>query len=153
MTDPVCSPIKLNVLQNQVYMNNFLETVNYVTTAFDMLQKNTNPSLSQVSQVNTFQGGCSIAIRGTFRWQGRGSYHGGYQGRGRDFFIVEVEVEDSHPPTQIKALPILIQIVQLQQKTIILILLPEDTHGMNGSISHLQNGNKYSKKEKNRIIL
>lgn len=44
ITDPQCAPIKLNVLSNQTFMNDFLETVNYITGAIDMLQKNVNPT-------------------------------------------------------------------------------------------------------------
>jgi hypothetical protein len=53
ITDPQCSPIKLTALSKRVYMNNFLETVNYMTIAIDMVQCNTNPSLQQVGQMQS----------------------------------------------------------------------------------------------------
>lgn len=53
ITDQQCSPIKVTALSNQVYMNNFLETVNYMAIAIDMVQCNTYPSLQQVGQMQS----------------------------------------------------------------------------------------------------
>jgi hypothetical protein len=37
ITDPQCAPVKLNVIANPVFMNSFMETVNYMASAIDML--------------------------------------------------------------------------------------------------------------------
>ncbi len=61
ITAPQCAPIKLNILSNKGFMNNFLETVNYVAGAIDMLQKNANPTFHQIAQVNATPGSVSIS--------------------------------------------------------------------------------------------
>jgi hypothetical protein len=89
ITDPQCAPIKLNVLSNKVYMNNFLETVNYMASAIDMLQKSTTPNFRQVSQVQTNIGGGGRTINTNRNSNARSTYRGGsrmnYRGRGRGF--------------------------------------------------------------------
>ncbi len=52
ITDPQCAAIKLNVLSNQLFMNNFLQAVNYIAGAIDMIKKNAAPTFRQISQVN-----------------------------------------------------------------------------------------------------
>jgi len=41
ITNPQCANIKLNVLSNTTYMNDFHVMVNYVASAIDMTTKNT----------------------------------------------------------------------------------------------------------------
>jgi hypothetical protein len=74
-------------------MNNFLETVNYMASAIDMLQKNTAPTTyRQMAQVTTTASGRSIqtnrsvSTRGNCSGGMRSFYQGGarysYRGRG-----------------------------------------------------------------------
>ena len=58
--DPQCAAIKLTVLSNQIYMNYFLETVNYMASAIDLLQKNEMPNSRQIAQANTKASGRSV---------------------------------------------------------------------------------------------
>jgi hypothetical protein len=94
ITDPQCAPIKLNVLSNQGFMNNFLEAVNYIAGAIDMLQKNVNPTFRQLAQVNTNPGNSSMNNTNNSNSsyaRGRGTpgrSRGGrmsYRGRGRSY--------------------------------------------------------------------
>jgi hypothetical protein len=75
ITDPQCTPIKLNILSNQTFMNNFLETMNYMASAIDMMQKNTMPIYRQVAQVQSNVGGRSIQTNRNC--SARTSYRGG----------------------------------------------------------------------------
>jgi len=43
ITDPHCSNIKLTVLANAAYLNDFMLTVNYIATAIDVITKNIHP--------------------------------------------------------------------------------------------------------------
>jgi hypothetical protein len=52
ITDPQCASIKLSVLSNQLFMNNFLQAVNYIAGAIDMTPKNAAPTFRQISQIN-----------------------------------------------------------------------------------------------------
>jgi hypothetical protein len=49
ITDPQCSNVKLNVLSNPIYMNNFAQAVNYLASAIDMVTKNLSTSSQQIS--------------------------------------------------------------------------------------------------------
>jgi len=76
ITDPQCSNIKLNVLGNPIYMNDFALMINYCATAIDMIKKNDSTSC-QISDVNS----------GNLRGNGRGGRNkinrGGRGGLGR----------------------------------------------------------------------
>jgi len=76
ITDPQCSNIKLNVLANPIYMNDFALMINYCATAIDMIKKNDSTSC-QISDVNS----------GNLRGNGRGGRNkinrGGRGGLGR----------------------------------------------------------------------
>jgi hypothetical protein len=76
INDPQCSNIKLNVLSNQVFMNSFPQTINYIASAIDMVTNNSSHSSRQIAGVNT--GGRGGGARG----RGRGN-NGGRHGRGR----------------------------------------------------------------------
>jgi len=52
ITGPQCSNIKLNILSNPTFMNNFAQTINYMASAIDMITKN-NPNIPrQISELN-----------------------------------------------------------------------------------------------------
>jgi len=73
ITDPRCESIKLQILSNPTYNNNFMETVNFVAGALDLLNENHNALTRRISEVSTARGG------------GRSNNHnnrGGRQGRG-----------------------------------------------------------------------
>jgi hypothetical protein len=76
ITDPRCDNIRLNVLANKIFLNDFAQAINYISSAIDLTTKNTTTNARQISDYhrnmaqNTTQGG---------RGQGRG--RGGYQGR------------------------------------------------------------------------
>jgi hypothetical protein len=82
ITDPQCANIKLNVLSNTTYMNDFHAMVNYVVSAIDMTTKNTSLSAQQISELNPSngqnggrghgRGGCGKG-RGRGRGRGRGN--------------------------------------------------------------------------------
>jgi len=78
ITDPQCSNIKLTVLANAAYMNDFPQTVNYIASAIDLITKNNSSSARQLANVTTGRG------RGRGQGRGRGrSTRGRGQGRGR----------------------------------------------------------------------
>ena len=52
ITDPQCANIKLNVLSNPTFMNDFHEMVNYVASAIDTTTKNTSTTARQISELN-----------------------------------------------------------------------------------------------------
>jgi hypothetical protein len=81
ITDPNCANIKLNVLSNTAYMNDFHAMVNYVASAIDMTTKNTSTTARQISELNrsTHQHNG----RGHGRGRGRGGRGRGGRGRGR----------------------------------------------------------------------
>jgi hypothetical protein len=56
ITDPQCTNIKLTVLANQAYMNDFSQTVNYISTAIDLITKNSSNSARQISNMMTGRG-------------------------------------------------------------------------------------------------
>jgi hypothetical protein len=56
ITDPQCANIKLNILSNTTYMNDFHAIVNYVASAIDMTTKNTSTSARQISELNRSNG-------------------------------------------------------------------------------------------------
>ena len=79
ITDPRCESIKLQVLSNPSYTNNFMETVNFVAGAIDLLNKNHNALTRCISEVNTGRGGgCTSYNNNRGGRQGRG---GGGRGR------------------------------------------------------------------------
>jgi hypothetical protein len=57
ITDPQCSNIKLNVLSNPTFMNNFAQTINYMASAIDMITKNNPSSTRQISELNRHNSG------------------------------------------------------------------------------------------------
>jgi len=82
ITDPQCSNIKLNVLSNMVFMNDFAQTVNYIASAIDMTAQNTSTTARQISEYTRNQNH-NGNTRGVFRG-GRGRGRGrGRGGRGR----------------------------------------------------------------------
>jgi len=81
ITDPHCATIKLNVLSNNTYMNNFHEMINYVASAIDMTNKNTSTAARQISELN--RSNISNGGRGGGRGQGRGGRGRGGRGRSR----------------------------------------------------------------------
>ena len=71
ITDPQCSNIKLNILSNPTFMNNFAQTINYMASAIDMITKNNPNNPRQISELNRNN-------------PGRGNNRGrSYRGRGR----------------------------------------------------------------------
>jgi hypothetical protein len=52
ITGPQCT-IKLNVLSNEPYMNDFSQAINYITSAIDLVSRNTTSPTRQVSNVNS----------------------------------------------------------------------------------------------------
>ena len=75
--DPQCATIKLTVLANNLYINNFAQAVNYIAGAIDLITKNTSTSARQISDITCNDG---------FYNQGRGkarSRGGHFPGRGR----------------------------------------------------------------------
>jgi hypothetical protein len=72
INDPQCSNIKLNVLSNQTYMNDFTKSVNYIATAIDMATKNTSTVTRQISELNRSQNQNNGRGRGRGRGSGRG---------------------------------------------------------------------------------
>ncbi len=76
ITDPQCSNIKLNILSNPTFMNNFAQTINYMASAIDMITKNNPNNPRQISELNRNNPGrgnnrgrssssCDITIRNT----------------------------------------------------------------------------------------
>ncbi len=52
ITDPQCSSIKLTVLSNPTFMNNFSQTINYMASAIDMITKNNPNQPRQITEFN-----------------------------------------------------------------------------------------------------
>jgi hypothetical protein len=101
ITDTQCATIKLTVLSNQIYMNYFLETVNYMASAIDLLQKNEMPNSRQIAQANTKASGRSVqanhsgSTRGNYqrcrypyRGRGRGRTWRGCRGHVMEAFVI-----------------------------------------------------------------
>ncbi len=95
ITDPQCANIKLYVLSNTTYMNDFHEMVNYVASAIDMTTKNTSTSARQISELNRSNNqsnghghGRGGRGKGRGRGRGRGSSRGRSKGRGNDNLTV-----------------------------------------------------------------
>jgi hypothetical protein len=80
ITDPQCANIKLNILSNTTYMNDFHAIVNYVASAIDMTTKNTSTSARQISELNRSNGQNGGHGRGR---GGRGKGCGRGRGKGR----------------------------------------------------------------------
>ncbi len=53
ITDPPCSNIRLPTLANNKYMKSFLLTMNYISSAIDLVNKNTSSSSHQISNLNS----------------------------------------------------------------------------------------------------
>jgi hypothetical protein len=96
ITDPQCGSIKLNILSNPLFMNNFAQTINYMASAIDMITRNTPGGTRQISDIhrgnnfnnNRGNGQQGRAGRGRGRNQNarntnRGGHGRGQQGRGR----------------------------------------------------------------------
>jgi hypothetical protein len=75
ITDPQCSNIKLNILSNPTFMNNFLQTINYMASAIDMITKNNPNQPRQISEYNQHNSGQNNS-RGHGN-RGRGRLHTG----------------------------------------------------------------------------
>jgi hypothetical protein len=84
ISDPQCANIKLNVLANNVFMNDFSQAVNYILSAIDLTTKNATTTARQISDLNA--GGRQQGGRDTERGgRGRGRFQRGTghnQGRG-----------------------------------------------------------------------
>ena len=79
ITDPRCDSIKLQVLSNPLYTNDFMETVNFVAGAIDLLNKNNTVLTRRISEFSTSRGGGR-------QGQGRGGRHGrGGRNAGRSY--------------------------------------------------------------------
>jgi len=76
ITDPQCMNIKLGVLSNHTYMNDFLHAVNFCASAIALLIKNTSDH-RQISDLN-YNVNRGRRGRGSGR---RDAYRGGYAGR------------------------------------------------------------------------
>jgi hypothetical protein len=88
ITDPQCAKIKLNILANQVYMNDFAQAINYIASVIDLTIKNSNSSSRQLSDLNSRDGhrGRGPGHQGrNAGGQGRGGHgrNGTNRGRGR----------------------------------------------------------------------
>ncbi len=96
INDPQCANIKLNVLSNMTYMNDFTQAVNYIASAINMMTNNTSTVARQISEQNRSNmqyndrgrgrgrnGGRNLNARGRGRRRGRGRGRGN-GGRGRD---------------------------------------------------------------------
>jgi len=86
ISDPQCNSIKLNVLSNPIYMNNFAQAINYMASAIDMISKNSLGGTGQISDVNSHHGnqgrGNNGQGRGGHGRQGRRNNNRGGRGRG-----------------------------------------------------------------------
>ena len=84
ITDPQCGNIKLNVLSNPIFMNNFAQTINYMASAIDMISKNSASTARQISHVSRNESGRGRGRSGRGRANrgGRNNNRGG-RGRGR----------------------------------------------------------------------
>jgi len=70
ITDPRCESIKLQVLSNPLYTNDFMETVIFFAGAIDLLNKNHTSLTRRVSELTTARGGGRV-----------NNHRGGRQGR------------------------------------------------------------------------
>jgi hypothetical protein len=52
INDRQCAMIKLKVLSNMTFMNNFTQAVNYIASAIDMASKNTSTMAHKISELN-----------------------------------------------------------------------------------------------------
>jgi hypothetical protein len=86
ITDPQCPNIKLNVIANPIYMNDFSLMINYFATALDMIKKN-DSTIRQISELQTStRGGRGGRNQGQgFRGGSRGGYGRGGRGRHNDY--------------------------------------------------------------------
>jgi hypothetical protein len=82
ITDTQCANIKLNVLSNPVFMNNFSQAVNYMASAIDMVMRNASSSARQIANMNRNENG-NHHSQNQARGRGRGHCRGSNQGRGR----------------------------------------------------------------------
>jgi len=57
ITDHQCANIKLNVLSNPVFMNNFSQAVNYMASAINMVARNASSSARQIANMNQNENG------------------------------------------------------------------------------------------------
>jgi hypothetical protein len=81
IVDPQCATITLNVLSNETYMNSFSKAVNYITSAIDLIARNSTSMSRQVSEYNTSATPSGRSGRGRGRG-GCGHPGGRYNGRG-----------------------------------------------------------------------
>jgi len=77
IVDPQCTNIKLSVISNPIYMNDFHQAANFCASAIDMVTKNSS-SQRQISNMNTVNGRSN---RGRASGR-RGAHRGGYIGSG-----------------------------------------------------------------------
>ncbi len=81
--DPQCATIKLSVLANPTFMNNFPQAVNYMASTIDLTTKNTAAASREISEVQRTDGGGGRARGRGGRQNTRGGYgRGGRGGRG-----------------------------------------------------------------------
>jgi hypothetical protein len=74
ITDPQCVNIKLNVLANQTFMNDFPQTINFVASAIDLMTKNTGGTAArQIADMHSSvtKLGLHCLIRALWKLQGR----------------------------------------------------------------------------------
>jgi hypothetical protein len=79
INDPQCTNIKLNVLSNTTFMNDFSQAVNYIASAIDMTTKNSSTTARQISELTR----SGIHNSGRGRGRGRGGRNSRGRGRGR----------------------------------------------------------------------
>jgi len=108
ITDPQCNSIKLNVISNPTFMNNFAQAINYTVSAIDMISKNTPSTMRQIAEATRhFTGRNNNRGRGS-RGRGGRNHYGqqnanntrrgrgqGGRGRGR-----EGQLNDDRPITR-----------------------------------------------------
>jgi hypothetical protein len=80
INDPQCSNIKLNLLSNMTYMDDFTQAVNYIASVIDMTTKNTSTTACLISKLN--HSGNISNSRGRRKGRGGGRNSNG-RGRGR----------------------------------------------------------------------
>jgi hypothetical protein len=94
INDPQYSTIKLNILSNMSFMNDFAQMVNYIASAIDMTTKNASTTARQISELNRSginnnghgrgrgrESGGNLNNRGRGRGQGHGRNSNGGRGR------------------------------------------------------------------------
>jgi hypothetical protein len=54
--DPQCTNIKLSILANAIFMNDFPQAVNYMASAIDMMSKNVSTTTRQIAEVHRTDG-------------------------------------------------------------------------------------------------